>query len=88
MTSDPSTVITSLSAAALLARYPGNTFEASFVAARLDGWALNDGSEDAGMGTLTARRAAALHADGRYVVGDRTPAMQRQAARDRRLARG
>lgn len=50
MTSDPSSVITSLSAAALIARYPGNTLEASFVAARLDGWALNDGAEDDGMG--------------------------------------
>ena len=83
MTSDPSSVITSLSAAALIARYPGDTLEASFVTARRDGWALNDGTEDAGLGTLTARCAAALHADGRYVVGDRTPAMQRQATRDR-----
>ena len=86
MTSDPSSVITSLSAAALIARYPGNTLEASFVAARLDGWALNDGAEDDGMGTLTARHAAARHANGEYVVGHRTPTMQRGAARDRRLA--
>lgn len=93
MTSDPSTVITSLSGHVLVERYlaagqrlaqepryhTGGTTVDALVAAARDGWALSNGEGEG----LTAVRAAARIGRREAVVGDRTPTMQRQSTLDR-----